>query len=201
MKFNLTRPEAGALLRDKLVLASAGSVLAALVVLGWLLFGDILSGDKKRTTYTHMHCPVCKEEHAFNAKLASKPCTNCETGSTLTPTVGSIVDGVPVSTGVKVIVYLLLAAFLVECAAYVAVRRLRALRAAEEEIRRSAIARRKPARGSSARVARPPFGCRRQRSWGNSRNVHDFTLFKMLKARPCSMNRRTISTRPAIFHF
>ena len=135
MKFNLTRPEAGALLRDKLVLATTGSVLAVLLVLGWLLFGDILSGDKKRTTFTHMHCPVCKEEHAFNAKLAGKPCTNCETGGTLTPTVGSIADGVPVSTGAKVIVYLLLAAFLVECVAYVSVRRLRALRAAEEEIR------------------------------------------------------------------
>jgi hypothetical protein len=111
--------------KDRTVLVAAALVLAALAATAWLLFGG---AEEAAASYTHMHCSACQEEFPYIARLAGSHCAICENG-TYTPTVGSVKDGAgAIGAAARVVVFVLVAAVLLQGLAYLAVVRSRALR-------------------------------------------------------------------------
>jgi hypothetical protein len=133
MVVNTTTVDARAVLKDRMVLAGAALVLATLGTSGWLLFGADFGENAVR--FTHMHCSECRDEVAFDGRKVGTTCVSCGQG-TYTATAGSILDGgEALSAGGKALVFLLVAAVLLQGLVYLGVIRLRALRRAEEEAR------------------------------------------------------------------
>jgi len=128
--------ETPGLFQDRWVLAGTAVVLPALVFSAWLLFGDNGGGENEPAKrFTHLHCSVCREEVPYNPRLDGQTCGSCESGIYL-PTVGSIQDDDDtLSPGARVVVFLLIAAVLLQGLAYVTVVRLRARRRAAAEVR------------------------------------------------------------------
>jgi hypothetical protein len=146
-----TPVDARMLLKDRLVVASAALLVLLLGLSAWVLFGGSVSGEESGSArrFTHMHCSACREEMAYDPKGVGQTCGTCG-GGVYVATVGSLddQDNSLSSTG-KVWVFLLLAAVLLQAAAYVTVARWRRLRHAAEEFHNRIL------------VCRCPF-CRRK---------------------------------------
>jgi hypothetical protein len=112
------------ILKDRLVLVAAALVLTALAATGWLLF---VGAEAATDSYTHMHCSACQEEFPYIARLAGSHCAVCENGNYIS-TVGSVKDGAgTVGVAARVVVFVLVAAVLLQGLTYLAVVRSRAL--------------------------------------------------------------------------
>jgi hypothetical protein len=139
-----------AVLRDRTVLAGAVLVLAVLGALGWFLF----AGETRNPATgprPPLRCPLCGDEIPYSPAAVGKLCANCQKGKYAA---GAEPGGT--GTGGKLLLFLLVAAVLLQGLAWVSVWRSRALARTAERLRNRKL------------VCRCPF-CKRRLAYAPAR--------------------------------
>jgi DNA-directed RNA polymerase subunit RPC12/RpoP len=104
--------------------------------LAWLLFGSSARYVDGQPVYTHMHCPICQEELPYVKRLDGTECPECGQGAVYVPTFGSIKEGTAAGPlAARIVVFVVVAAVLIQGLAFLAMRRDRLQRQAEEKRR------------------------------------------------------------------